>query len=201
MNCPQWEERIAAWIGEPLPFDVEQHLAECPGCSEFARELEDDAAAFAEPVPEPDFGAMRRSLAAAIVRRRRARVWIPAGLAAAAAALLLMARLSHPVVQSRRPDVAHELKKRTPLAESAETQAHTASPLAVRHRGRARSRRAVQPRATAHADAAELALLLQAATGLGPADSGSESPVEMRIETDNPKVTIILLQVKEGSYE
>ncbi len=49
MNCVDWEERIALYSGGDLvaPAEVEGHVAVCPECGAFLRELEANGAALA----------------------------------------------------------------------------------------------------------------------------------------------------------
>ena len=92
MNCSDWEERIALSasgdLSPALEAEVKQHLAECAGCREFAREMEDSLkllrSAHEEPIAAGHYAAVRARVLARLERGRspwRRWVWA-AGLAA-----------------------------------------------------------------------------------------------------------------------
>jgi hypothetical protein len=100
MNCANWEERIALYMGGDLgreeSAEVLRHLAECAGCQVFASGIRESLAMLHQAHgEEPDaaaYGAVRaRVLSELRERERRPAGWLWWGLgtAAAAAALLL----------------------------------------------------------------------------------------------------------------
>jgi len=91
MNCSDWEERIALSasgdLSPALEAEVKQHLAECAGCREFAREMEDSLkllrSAHEEPIAAGHYAAVRaRVLARWSAGESMAAVGVGAGLAA-----------------------------------------------------------------------------------------------------------------------
>jgi hypothetical protein len=133
---------------------------------------------------------MRLGIRAAIVRERRVRRY---GVALAiAAAVVLGLVLLHPGV---RPVTRSGAEVAGPVAPVVVAREIPAAHMVVRHLAkRRRARREEIP-------TVDLALLRKVTGFEAPPEGGSESPVEMRIATANPNVTIILLQAKEGSYE
>jgi len=118
MNCREWEERIALYLGGDLPAaeaaEVERHIADCAGCQVFAsglrRSLELLREAHGQPLADAHFAAVRARVMAEI-GRGRARWWRVAvawGLAAAAVVLviLLAGRVGRTPPQMRPPVVA-----------------------------------------------------------------------------------------------
>ncbi|HEY1341088.1 MAG TPA: anti-sigma factor [Bryobacteraceae bacterium] len=97
MNCGNWEERIALYLGGDLDAaegaDVERHLAECVGCQVFASGMKDTLALLRdvhrEEIAPAHFTAVRaRVLDRLAGGRKRSWVW---GLAAAAALAVVLA--------------------------------------------------------------------------------------------------------------
>ncbi len=88
MNCSGWELQIAA---ESESSELEQHLAECEHCREFAQELEKNSAALREfTVPADAFRAVRQRVLGEIqVKKRRTTWWIWSAAAAAACAAIV----------------------------------------------------------------------------------------------------------------
>ena len=193
MSCEQWEERIADETGGGFSDAVEGHLRACPACAALAEELESERLELAAPLDAAgvDYAAMRLGIRAAIVRERRVRRY-GVGLAAAAA-LIIGLVLAHPGTRlDTRPAPPVEATAAAPVVA---VRGIPAARVASHHVAkRRRARRAEIP-------TIDLALLREITGEDMPSDMGSESAVEMRIETGNPNVTIILLQAKEGSYE
>ncbi|MBZ5724413.1 MAG: zf-HC2 domain-containing protein [Acidobacteriia bacterium] len=119
MNCSDWEERIAMYVGGELAAseaaEVGRHVADCAGCQVFASGLQQSLAllraAHQEPLAPAHFAAVRARVLAELAGERRAwwrRAWVY-GLAGAAAVALLVAlagrpgRAPQPV---RRPEIA-----------------------------------------------------------------------------------------------
>jgi hypothetical protein len=96
MNCPAWEEKIALYTGGDLEMPhiglLEQHLAECPACREFADDLRANLTLLRDvhsaPIAEANFTAVRARVLTELSAKRRPfwqREWT---FAAAAAALV-----------------------------------------------------------------------------------------------------------------
>ena len=215
MNCQGFEERIASYVGgdltpeEALP--VEQHLRSCAACADLALGLESDRIWLSSRPPEVvdiDYTAMRRQIRQEITRSRRGRRWLPALLAAAA--ILLAAA----VTTLRRTPASHRVAPpATTLAEVSPAPAMTIFRRPNHIKGNSATRgsgpegtpdEGVRPTQT------EPELTLEAAMRMfqelepeppPPPPTGSDSPVEMRIATSNPNVTIILLQESKGGSQ
>lgn len=183
MNCQDWQERIAEQTGGEFTPDVAAHVRSCSDCAALAEDLESDRQALVAAPPDGDYAAMRRSIRASIVRQRLVRRYVPAVLAAAAVifASVVTRSPAHPPASTRPPAIA----------------ANVAAPLMpvgpVRPKPAVKHRRSV-------ALPADLVAVRWLASLHDPPKPGSESPVEARIATSNPNVSIILLQAKE-SYE
>jgi hypothetical protein len=98
MNCANWEERIALYMGGDLRAaespEVERHLAECPGCQVFASGIRESLAvlreAHAEDVDELAFVAVRARVLSRL-ERGHAPLWRSAWVYGLLAAALLLA--------------------------------------------------------------------------------------------------------------
>lgn len=99
MNCANWEERIALYMGDDLsPVDraeVERHLCDCAGCQVFASGIRESLdllrEAHAGELNEAAFAAVRARVLGELENRRRPfwrRAWVY-GLACAALLLAL----------------------------------------------------------------------------------------------------------------
>lgn len=175
MRCAEFEERIARYVGGDLGPEegasVEQHLRVCAECAELARGLDDDRAWLASRPPETaevDFVAMRRSIRREIARPRRGWKWL-----AAAAAILLAVGVGStvrraPVERRPLPPVA---ARKEPAVRPAVTEPRPKGAVAHRAVRRAPPQLAVKE---------------------------PESSVEIRIATNDPNVTIILLHEYKG---
>lgn len=79
MNCANWEEKIALYMGEDLSGaeaqEVRQHLAECPGCQLFASGIRESLAILREAhvadANEAACSAVRARVIAALEQERR----------------------------------------------------------------------------------------------------------------------------------
>ena len=84
MNCSDWQTRIAA--DESDDGAVAEHVRACEACGQFARELNDNAAALRSIEVDPAaYAVLRARVMGAIEPKRRWR-WLWAGAAALAAA-------------------------------------------------------------------------------------------------------------------
>lgn len=112
MNCANWEERIALYMGEDLggleAQEVERHLAECPGCQLFASGIRESLAilreAHVERTNEAACSAVRARVMAALEKQRQPwwrSAWI---YSACAVALLLVVLVLWP---RHRVEIAH----------------------------------------------------------------------------------------------
>jgi anti-sigma factor RsiW len=201
MSCPEFEEPIARYVGGDLSAEealaVELHLRNCVDCAELAREMEDDRAWVSQRPPElveVDFAAMRREIRREIGRTPRWRRWLPALLAAAAILLVFVA------VSNRRktPALPVALVPAVAPVEAVKSVTKAARPEPGL---KAAAAATVEP---------ETGITLEAAIRMfqeleHPAEEappeGSDSPVEMRIATRDPNVTIILLQESKGDSQ
>jgi len=177
MNCPDWEERIAAADGAAEDAGVAAHLARCASCARFAAALAEDAERLrAEPpeAAEVDYRAMRCAVRSQIVRRRRVR-GVAAVLALAASIMLAVdvAKVSKapllPVVQAIR----------LPEPPLYQTPTYPAKPV--------RSRPATSPN-----------LDRQFEAFLRARNPRPEAVPPPRIPTANPNVTIIWMEETQG---
>jgi anti-sigma factor RsiW len=97
MNCANWEERIALYMGDDLgpaeAAQVERHLAECAGCQVFASGMRESLALLREAHGEEPGAAAYAAVRARVIgelERRPMRRWF-FGLAAVAVTAALLA--------------------------------------------------------------------------------------------------------------
>jgi hypothetical protein len=219
MSCPAFEERIARYVGGDLAPEesrpVVQHLATCAACAELASGLERDRLWLSSRPPETaetDYAAMRSRIRREIVVRKRNRRLLPA-LLAAAAILLAVLVVTHRRTEERVVATAARIAQ-LPAAPVERAAAPSIQPpevdkvrkSAIRGSGpRGNPDEGVRP--TKAQPAADLTL--EAAMRMfqeldpepPPPPTGSDSPVEMRIATRDPNVTIILLQETKGDSQ
>jgi len=187
MTCAGWEQRIARFVsGDLAAVDaaaVGQHLRVCADCAELARGLEEDRAWLASRPPEMadvDFAAMRREIRREIARPR----WVWKWIAVAAAGLIAVG------IFVRRTPVERPL----PLVAARKEVAGRKEGAPVIDRSAPRkaaiSRR---PRSAPRGSRADV--------GVRPTKLEPEPPVEIRIATRDPNVTIILLHEFKGELE
>ena len=101
MNCGNWEERIALYLGGDLDAaesaEVERHLGECVGCQVFASGMKDTLAflrdVHREEIAPAHFTAMRTRVLERLEGRRK-RTWVCGLVAAAALAVVLAVTLT-----------------------------------------------------------------------------------------------------------
>jgi hypothetical protein len=202
MSCAGWEERIAAEFDGTLSPEVVEHVGACPACATLLDGLERDRAALGTAPADAlaaDYASLRQGLRAAIeqraiFRQRLARRYVPALLAAAAVVVLALVL---PRPQAHR-QVAMTTPGSAPTPPATLTPAATAVSPHTPPQSHKEAKRRAKPANTPSIDLA----LWERVTGQSrPPDDGSESNVEMQIETANPNVRIILLRAKEGSDE
>ena len=202
MNCPEWEERILRSLDGEGDAAVAAHLRDCPTCAVFAAELELDARRLRVPPPDVavvDYPALRVAARKATWRIRRRKVL---AVLAVAAMLLLASRLAlhhegpralpHPVELANAPPVAPEIARdhRPRLSPVAKT---------ARPRPVVRTARAHPPQLYADIDRQFAEYLRSVEEARHPArPAGDYSTVIDRIATENPRVTILLLQESKG---
>ena len=205
MNCPAFEEPIARYAGSDLPPDealaVERHLAACAACAESARALAEDRTWLGSRPPETgeiDYAALRRKIRQGIaVEQRRSWRWLPAWLAAAAILLAVTVGIMRPRGERglARAPVA---QMAAPVARVAQQTAAVVSKRKSRTRGSGADQ-GVRPTETALEAAMRMFQELEPEPV--PPPDGSDSPVEMRLSTRDPNVTIILLQESKGDSQ
>jgi len=199
MSCVQWEERIALYAGGDLAADeartVEQHLRVCPGCAQLAAALEQDREWLATRPPEAaqvDYAAMRQRLRGEMARTRwRWMRW--AGIAAAAA---IVVAASVEVERSGAPAPNKSIAAASPVAHALVR----AAPAIITAPG-ARSRtHSHAQRVEGPGISMETLMRMMEELDAAPPEvaAGSDSPVEMRIATRDPDVTIIVVQETNG---
>ena len=174
MNCLDWEERIALYIGGDLPPSdngaVEMHLAECPGCQVFSSGLKRSIELLKEAheeVPEAAEAAVRARVLSAIERDRVPRMvwrWI---VPLAAAAMVLWSIIAVRPARVPNPPAIAIHRPPAPTAVSIPHPVAVRAPV-VRTRV-VRRRRAV-----------------------------SHERVLVRLVTDNPEVVIYWIAEKRG---
>lgn len=87
MNCSEWEREIA---GESASAGLEEHLAGCARCREFARELDANRVALRELTVHPAaFDAVRRRVLDEIQAKKRRAIWWAWPAVAAAACMAI----------------------------------------------------------------------------------------------------------------
>jgi hypothetical protein len=210
MTCAGFEERIALWVGGDLAPEeaaaVEQHVAACADCAGLARGLEEDRAWLASGPPETaevDFAAMRREIRRSTVRPRRDWMWL-----AAAAAILLAVGVSTLRRMPARVAVApnrsltvtaqnaaprqNPIRRQSPILHQSPIPHQ--NPILSRDRKGAVPSQAPEPQLTLE-DATRMFQALDSESAPPP---GPVSPVEIRIATRDPNVTIILLHESKG---
>lgn len=150
MNCKDWEERVALYaggdLGPALESEVKRHLAECAGCRDDARGMEDTLAllrsAHNDPIAAGRYTAVRAGVVARLAREPRPwRRWVwTAGLAAglAVAAVLVTPQ------PAKKPNATVAAVRR---ADAPPVAVRPAEPVVQTVRPRRRSpRRTVAPR-------------------------------------------------------
>jgi anti-sigma factor RsiW len=198
MSCPAFETAIALYVGCDLPPDearaVERHLQICAECAEWARCLEADRGRLSSRPPEAvqaDYAAMRGRIRREITEHRLQRRWLTALLAAAAILVAVTMATSRRTPQSVT----------SPAAVAASVAQEPASVRSLTVTARQIRRKQIPREVRPPLPGLEAALQALAELEPSPPPSGSDSPVEMRIATRDPNVTIILLQEFNGDSQ
>ncbi len=191
MSCARWEERIAALVEDGLPpaqaTEAEAHIAQCSGCADLKRELEETRSVLRELHEiEPadwDLDAVRRSVMERVSAPRSKRAWfpwIPAVAAASAVAMMLAVWLSLPREAGPPPLVRFpETERPVQVARS------PVRPL------RARPKRA-RP--------APAGVVIQSAREMAGAEGGPPAQL-VRIRTEDPRVELYWIVEMEGDQQ
>ena len=186
MNCANWEERIALYMGGDLGRDesaeVARHLAECAGCRLFASGVRESLAvlreAHGEPLNDAAFAAVRARVVAELEYRPARQWWLWMGAAAAAAALLLAMLWMRPV---KRQAPRHEMASRQiEIPVPAVPREPSAVPVVRVHRRRVR--RAPE--------------LIRQKAEVGTRKP--EEPLVVKLMTDDPDVVIYWITDRRG---
>jgi anti-sigma factor RsiW len=197
--CAEIEERIALHVGGDLPLEealaLEEHLRVCAECAALARGLAADRAWLAirpEEAGDIDYAAMRREIVqSAVAQSRRNRRWAVALSVAAAILLAVGVTCFRAPLRRRMTPVLRPAPVATPAVA-----VQTASPPTVR------AVRVPVRREPAGPAPLSLEAAIRAFDDLQPPPpAGSDSPVEMRLATRDPRVTIILLQESNGDSQ
>ena len=188
MNCANWEERIALYMGEDLSGaearEVQQHLAECPGCQLFASGIRESLAVLREAhvadANEAACSAVRARVIAALEQERRP-FWRSAWVYTfCALALLIMTFVFWP---RHRVEIAHrKVPAPKPLAIADPPIPLEAAPVRVvaRVARERRPRRLVKP------------------TGPPLIAAQPEKPLVVKLVTDDPDVVIYWITDTRG---
>jgi len=189
MNCRAFGEPIARYVGGDLSPNeataLEIHLRTCPGCAELARELEDDRGWLSSRPPEVrevDFAALRSQIRQQIAQPPSRWRWLPAMVSAATLVVFL-------VVVNYQGD--------PPLPAVA--LAPPPAPVMVAATPHPKKVATPQKRLTLE-EAMRMFEELEP-TQTPPDPDVSESPLEVRIATVDPTVTIILLPESKGDSQ
>jgi len=222
MNCLPFEERIAQYVDGDLDRAevrrVEEHLRSCPACAEFADRLESDRILLRTPPLETaqvDFAALRSQIRRRIVQERRRITLVPALLIAAsiliavgiAAFRLGQVRVPPSVLVGQAvPPAPYPSRGADPLVRTGPPGPVVANGINVRPQARRPTRasaadQGVRPTAAPQADPALEAALQEflAAEKARAVSPEGTSPIEIRIVTGDPNVTLILLQETSGA--
>ncbi|MGO9256185.1 MAG: hypothetical protein ACLQU1_07790 [Bryobacteraceae bacterium] len=193
MNCAAWEERILQELEGAADAEAAAHLRNCPACAAFARELAEDTRVLQMAPPEAaavDYAAIRAVARREALRRRRRRRLLAA--LAVAAAVLLASRLP---LHRELPRTVHIVSAPPPAAPVANVA--PVAPVPAVHAAVPRRRK---PQSDLDRQFAEYLRSLDESRH--PATPpATDSPVVMRIATNNPNVTIILLQESKGKRQ
>lgn len=124
MNCGDWEERLALYVGGDVPLAeasaVERHLSECAGCQFFVSGLKEGLVflkeAHSEPLSPADFTAVRARVLAELEGERRPfwkRVCVYGFLVAAAMLVVMLpVRQAPPIVATVKKNADEGVRSR-----------------------------------------------------------------------------------------
>ncbi len=214
MNCAEWEEKIALYMGDDLAAGevaaVVGHVGKCAGCARLFRELEADANGLRMAPPEAstlDYSASRQQIRRQLFRyqwRRRLVVPMIAVAAAVIVAIAIRTVDRNEAIPPPRPVLA-----RIPQANvqpRISSPARTSSPYGrmhrrnrLRHLGGAGLQPARFRRKHTKPDRELEAALERFTTSDAPLQQARpKTPFEMQIRTKDPNVTIMVFQANEA---
>jgi len=175
MNCSDWEREIA---GESGASGLEEHLAGCERCREFARELDSNRVALRELSVHPAaFDAVRRRVLDEIQAKRRRAIWWAWPVAAAACVAILCVMYLLPRTQGPVAPTVAGIPAQAPVVVQEKAPVREVA----RHRGVHR-----RPGAGRSADAARKSACATC------------EPLTVKMLTSDPDVIIIWLVDQKG---
>jgi hypothetical protein len=172
MNCTEWQERVALFVGADLPVDeeaaVEQHLAACGDCRLLEQELSQSRAVLLSlrTINDDDLSVVRSNVLGALQKRKHRMVpaWLP--YAAVIAALVIGWTIWPP---------------RAPVSDSRGPQKSSGTARISRPSEPARSARAPQKSVRA----------ARVNKRRAPAPAPKPEPTVVTLYTDDPDVVIV----------
>jgi anti-sigma factor RsiW len=167
MNCVEWEREIAS---ESESAELEEHLAVCASCREFAREIEANRGAIRElAIDLSAYSAVRRGVLAGIQAERRRRAWRTWSAAAAACVAIFTVSMLVARFNTVAPPAPVAFAKAAPKIEWTPTPRRTRPPIR-------------------HAHGAEVAHAVPA----------KQEPLVVKMLTNDPDVIIVWLVDPKG---
>lgn len=167
MNCVEWEREIAS---ESDGAELDEHLAVCPSCREFAREIEANRGAIrALALESSAYSAVRRGVLAEIQAERRRRAWWAWSAAAAACVAIFTVSMLVARFNTVAPPAPVAFAKAAPRIEWTPTPRRSHPPIR-------------------HARGAEVA----------HASTAKQEPLVVKMLTNDPDVIIVWLVDPKG---
>ncbi|HLJ46738.1 MAG TPA: hypothetical protein VKU01_12055 [Bryobacteraceae bacterium] len=194
MNCAEWEEKIALYLGDDLAVHdldrVEGHLRACAECARFYKELKLDANSLRSAPPEAataDYSVLRRLIRRRVASEQWRKRLVPLIAVAAAVVLAIVVRSTapQPVIPAPQPIVV-----RMP-APRVEKSVHTG--------GAGLQPARFHPKHPTTDPDLEAALMRFTNSELPQQEAHPKTPIEMRVRTKDPNVTIVVFQPNEAT--